>query len=624
MNWFSEFKYFTLFLFKFFIVDFKTKDSVTFIIPPFMKTKSHVFFFLLLKAVLFSNIIFSQQESLFLKEGKELNVVGNEIHSYKIPLRKGDFFQLHLRQKNVNILAISSIPEKDTLQGFLGNYRKDGLEIVEFPIKKSDTYTIKISPYISPWLQGSDRENFINNIHGGYVIEKFKIFSPKEYKALLKFRKAQQDSVISWVTNKSITLKSVKAETGFEDLLYLKPLLKDVHVVGMGETSHGTREIFQMKHRMLEFLVKEMGFTLFGIEASNVGCRPINDYVLYGKGNSRDALSAQGFWIWNVEAVIDMIEWMYEYNKTVPMSKKVKFIGVDTQTNGLDLAYNHINSYIKNEDHPLLDVNVDSLFQNIKTIKDRSDLSTQRQQLYTLLSYTYVNKSSFIAKSSREEYFKVLSDLKKIIQGLESVDGKLRKKVDYNIRDEYMAQTVLEVLEKEGPNAKMMVWAHNGHIKKDHDSKVNGSSRPLGSVLRRYLGEKKYYAIGFSTYQGTFRARNIIKEDKGYKYLKTGSFKIFPRKDNSLDWYFAQSKKDMFFINFNQYPNYNALHSFMNKQFTSHSAGANWTFGRTDSPIIEVIPSKYYNGMIFIKETSSSILTPGGEKEIEKRIEEGR
>lgn len=590
-----------------------------------MNNRAKFVFLLIFMATLVSNNALSQQTSLLFEEGKERKVVGNEVHSYEILLEKGDFFQLHLRQKNVNIFAISSIPEKDTLQGFLNNYKQDGLEIVEFSIKKSNTYTFKISPYISPWLKGDDRKDFINNINGSYVIEKFKVFSPKEYNELIEFRKSQKDSVISWIRKESKSLHNIKAETGFEDLLPLKPLLKDVRVVGMGETSHGTREIFQMKHRMFEFLVKEMGYTLFGIEASSVGCRPINDYVLHGKGNSRDALSNQGFWIWNVESVIDMIEWMHDYNKTVPDDKKVKFIGIDTQTNGLDVAYENISHFInRTKGNTLVEVDVNLLFQSIKTIKDRRDLTEKREKLNILLSYLVVNEMYLIQKSSKQEYLDVLADLKKIIQGVQVADRNFRNKVKYNLRDEYMAQTVLEALEKEGSKSKMMVWAHNDHINKDIDSYVNGSKNPLGSVLKKYLGDKKYFNIGFSTYQGTFRARNFIEEDKEYRYLKTESFKIYPREDDNLDWYFAQSKKELFFIHFKQYPKEDAIQSFMNKELTTHSAGSNWKFGLTYSPISQIIPSKNYDGMIFIKETSSTVLTPGGEKEIAKRIEEGR
>ncbi|MBQ4818852.1 erythromycin esterase family protein [Aquimarina sp. MMG016] len=581
--------------------------------------------FLFLVFTFVSNNIFSQKTSLSFQEGKEMKVIGNEIHDYTLPLTKGDFVQLHLRQKNVNLQIIASIPEKDTLQGFLGNFRQDGLEIVELPIKKSDTYTFKVSPYISKWLKDSARQAFIKNIKGGYIVEKFRVLSPKEYKALIAYRKAQQDSVITWIKKKSIPLNSVRAETGFSDLEHLKPILQNVRIVGMGETSHGTKEIFQMKHRMLEFLVKEMGFTLFGIEASHIGCQPINDYVLYGKGSSREALNEQGFWIWNVESVIDMIEWMHHYNKTVPEVKKVKFIGIDTQTVGLDLAYKNISDFIdKTDPHPLLEVQVDSLFQDIKTITDRSDLSDQRQQLYRVLSYLHVNEMRLVSTSSTKEYRKVLTDLRKIIQGLETYNRKLEKKAGFNIRDEYMAQTVLEVLEKEGPDAKMMLWAHNTHINKNPDAYTNGSQKPLGSVLEKYLGDTAYFAMGFSTYQGTFQARSYFKKGKEYVYDKVGSFTIFPEKEGSLDWYFMQAEKDKFYIDFTSYPNHNAIHSFMHKDISMHTAFSNWAFGRTYSPSIKIVSKKAFDGMIFIKETSASTLTPGGEKEIEKRIQNGK
>jgi len=36
--------------------------------------------------------------------------------------------------------------------------------------------------------------------------------------------------------------------------------------VSLGEATHGTRELFQLKHRLLEPCVSELGFTVLGIE----------------------------------------------------------------------------------------------------------------------------------------------------------------------------------------------------------------------------------------------------------------------------------------------------------------------------------------------------------------------
>src|SRR5262245_43070712 len=51
----------------------------------------------------------------------------------------------------------------------------------------------------------------------------------------------------------TIPLKTVRAESGLEDLEPLVPLLSDRRIVALGEATHGTREFFQ--HRLVEFLV---------------------------------------------------------------------------------------------------------------------------------------------------------------------------------------------------------------------------------------------------------------------------------------------------------------------------------------------------------------------------------
>src|SRR5215510_12728002 len=77
---------------------------------------------------------------------------------------------------------------------------------------------------------------------------------------------SQTETVSNWLSRSAIRLKSVEAGHSFDDLQPLKSILKDVRIVGLGEGTHGTREFFQIKHRLLEFLVNEMGFTLFVME----------------------------------------------------------------------------------------------------------------------------------------------------------------------------------------------------------------------------------------------------------------------------------------------------------------------------------------------------------------------
>src|SRR5215831_9958869 len=91
-----------------------------------------------------------------------------------------------------------------------------------------------------------------------------------------------EKTITSWLQQNSIPVQHLEAGNGFSDLQPLKQILNEVTVVGLGETTHGTREFFQLKHRLVEFLVKEMNFGSFALEASSAACQAINDYILYG------------------------------------------------------------------------------------------------------------------------------------------------------------------------------------------------------------------------------------------------------------------------------------------------------------------------------------------------------
>ena len=92
-----------------------------------------------------------------------------------------------------------------------------------------------------------------------------------------------------------IPLKYVTAENGLDDLKPLKDLIGDARIVSLGECTHGSSEVFSMKHRMLEYLVKEKGFTIFSIEANMPEAFALNEYIIDGKGDSRKLLAGMYF-----------------------------------------------------------------------------------------------------------------------------------------------------------------------------------------------------------------------------------------------------------------------------------------------------------------------------------------
>jgi erythromycin esterase-like protein len=137
-----------------------------------------------------------------------------------------------------------------------------------------------------------------------------------------------------WFHGNAIVFDCVRAGNGFNDLEPLKRLIGDARIVALGEPTHGSREVFQMKHRLVEFLVNELGFSIFSIEANMPESFRLNSYVLDGKGDPRALIRGMYFWTWSTEEVREMVVWMRRHNARVEKQKRgtrVRFTGFDVQ-----------------------------------------------------------------------------------------------------------------------------------------------------------------------------------------------------------------------------------------------------------------------------------------------------
>ncbi len=148
------------------------------------------------------------------------------------------------------------------------------------------------------------------------------------------------------IAAQAIRLDTVEAGNGFADMQPLKHAIGNARIVSLGEATHGTREFFQLKHRMLEFLATEMGFTIFSIEANMPEAYRLNDYVLYGRGDPKQLLKGMYFWTWDTEEVLDMILWMREFNQSG--KGRVEFTGFDMQTP--DVAIQIVDDFVAKYD----------------------------------------------------------------------------------------------------------------------------------------------------------------------------------------------------------------------------------------------------------------------------------
>lgn len=310
-----------------------------------------------------------------------------------------------------------------------------------------------------------------------------------------------------------IPIKTTKAEDGFEDLIPLKDILMDKKIVGIGEATHGTADFFDMKHRMFEFLVEEMGYRIFIIEAQFGDGQIVNDYILNGNGTLESCSKVlKQFTVTSYET-LDMIEWMKEFNNGVEEKDKIKFYGFDMQL--IDGNLKQIIPYlIKVKSKATFDKkNFEEFLKPLYTPRDK-EVEKLNKDIANIYNDLIVNKDKYIKETSEKEYELILQNIEIINQWID-----LSKEKDFNkmfdLRDNYAAKNIQWILNYENKyyeNEKIMLWAHNGHIE-NHNSKVRlleKDKKTLGENLKE-IYKDDYYSIALDFYKGSFVARDPNK-----------------------------------------------------------------------------------------------------------------
>ncbi len=514
-----------------------------------------------------------------------------EKHEYTVALQKGEYASCVVMQRGVDLEIDVIDPSGKKVQTFDSPNGKNGPEPVFIAGSEEGTYLLQI--YTLP-DENTYRSNSGDEIPGEYEVNSFVKLSVSEYKQ--KSMKDEADKILfaKWLADNAFSLKTVNAESGFEDMKSLKEIFKNVNVVGLGESSHGTSEFFKMKHRMLEFLVKEMGFSSFYIEASMSRCNYINQYVLYGKGNLDTATTIQGFYTWRVEEVRDMIEWIRQYNKNKPDAMKVKFLGYDLQLN--DFAWQDMKQFYKKV-NPASVSSIDSIYAAFEAIVmgrvAQKKLDSLSEKLYrqclSILNDILLNNGRYQYVTGKKVYDENLMNIQLIVQEME-----WRKNGFDGTRDYYMAQNIMNLLNQEKKNAKVVIWAHNGHIEKQSA----GDRKPMGYYLEKYL-KQKYYAVGFEFYSGSFQTKNFDIEGTpdNWDVVRIGD----PPKE-SLPWYFNQTGKSRLFMDF-RYTRADTVKNFSNS-YQMHSFGSGYSPAK--EPITTSLLLTGFDGMIYIKNSTAA------------------
>jgi erythromycin esterase len=323
-------------------------------------------------------------------------------------------------------------------------------------------------------------------------------------------------------------------------------MVGDATVVALSEPVHGAAEPLDFRNRILEYLVREKGFTAIAIESGVVEAREVQRFVRGGQGDLETVL-AEGF-SWRFGELPQnrsLVRWLRQYNTSPTPARQVNFYGFDVPGSpghprvrrGLDTALQESLRYLSRVDPVAIariKTRAGSLFTHV-----RFDLCTSQHDL----TYDKLNAGQ------RDILSASIADLVTLFErgaggycdattlgefewayrsalGARQVDTWLRQiplgwqpatppikfpspqteflAVANDVRDRAQADNLEWILAREGAHGKIVVFAHRYHISAAPVRAGWIGSRDqavMGTHLRRRLGPR-LLAVGALTNQG--------------------------------------------------------------------------------------------------------------------------
>jgi erythromycin esterase len=337
-----------------------------------------------------------------------------------------------------------------------------------------------------------------------------------------------------WLAENAHVLSSIELTPSTADLFPLRAMIGSAHVVGLGDITHGTHEFYTVKLRVVDMLVREMGFDVIAFEAPFPLVERINTYVQTGVGDPRALLGEMyplTYFFWDAEEILDVVEWMRNYNVHRGGKPPLQIVGLDvTQP---DAASNAVVAYLRNVD-PVAAVDA-----------EREYACARESSLIITNDCRAVAAEIFDALLAREHELTALSTSTQFHDALHNARVVVQARWPFGPnRDRSLADNVLWFREHRGVSGKIILWAHSAHLSEAANASLG--NMPMGRVLAETL-ESDYFSLTTMTAAGQFRQW----EDPDRKREFVGVTQTFGALDPSAyESYFRQAGQPYLLIPF--------------------------------------------------------------------------
>jgi erythromycin esterase len=292
------------------------------------------------------------------------------------------------------------------------------------------------------------------------------------------------------------------APDDFRDLEPFADAIGQARVVALGEQTHGGREEFQLKLRLLKFLHEKLGFEVLLLESGFYDIARLAERM--GAGEQLDAMAPGNvfFMYANSAEGREMLRYV-DVQQT--SANPLRLAGIDSQhSGGLSQAelLPSLRAFMRQRGSALAEGQAWSDFSaSLPPL-----LAMQRQIPEPMVRLAFERQSQVLraelcpaapfkgAPAPAEWWCQVVKSLQAQARGAWS-GGQ-----DYQ-RDNQMGDNAIWLMERQFPGKKAVIWAHTIHVAKGF--KRSEAQLQAGEVMARHWGSGDYKVVQFTAASGS-------------------------------------------------------------------------------------------------------------------------
>lgn len=334
---------------------------------------------------------------------------------------------------------------------------------------------------------------------------------------------AEPGERVRWLTENALVVRSIApADEDFSDLLPLVKWIGDSRVVALGEVTHGDGPTFHAKARLVRFLHQVMGFDVLAWESGFFDV-PLMDAALRTDVPLPEA-ARQGLYRiwWSSQEVQPTFAYL---RATQATTRPIQSVGFDcrvaTDRSRSELFPASIFEFFDRLDPALIskaeraDLTAMSIgLLPVEYYNKPGERIYNRALPRRLISVIEERRKELLVRASPREIDHIRQSLVSLLAMDRALGGQAGtgQSTDGYSRDTAMAENLLWLLENPLAGRKVIVWAHNFHVQRDHANPRASAAAakagrspagPTGLHLARALG-RDLYVIGFLAHHGRY------------------------------------------------------------------------------------------------------------------------